>query len=223
MNILGRNLALLLGTLVVNACAEKAPLYQEKLVYNAIGASDSLGVGAFPLSDGYTFRIQDELKDQGRNVALFHIGIPGANTDIIANAAKTAAERGVSAELATIWVGANDLVSGVPVETFALDLHNLLSAVQEDMQAYVILANIPPLPEFPSFIEDPSPEVTEDRVAQYNTVIKNQALARGIPIVDLSNDTIDGHLVNDFDGLHPDDDGHERLAQLFMKMIRPVL
>jgi len=221
--MLGRMVSLLVVMLMISACAEKMPLGHDKLVYNAVGSSDSLGVGAFPLADGYTFRIQDELKDQGRNVALFHIGIPGANTDLIANAAKTAADRGVSAELATIWVGANDLVNGVPVETFALDLHHLLVAVQEDMEAYVVLANIPSLPDLPSFIEAPLPEVTEERVARFNTVIKNQATARGIPIVDLSEAGIDGHLVNDFDGLHPDDDGHERLAKLFMNAIRPAL
>jgi len=214
---------LLLATLVLSGCSEKAPLGQEKFVYNAIGTSDSLGVGAFPLADGYTFRIQDGLKDQGRNVALFHIGLPGANTDIIANAVQTAVDNGLEAELATVWVGANDLINGVPVETFALDLHTLLSSVQEEMNAYVIVANIPSLPDLPSFIEEPLPEVTADRVDQYNTVIKNQARARGIPIVDLAGDAISGHLVNDFDGIHPDDDGHERLAKLFMNKIRPML
>ncbi len=214
---------LLLATFVLSGCSEKAPLGHEKLVYNAIGTSDSLGVGAFPLADGYTFRIQDELRAQGRNVALFHIGLPGANTDIIANAVQSAVDNGLEVELATVWVGANDLINGVPVETFALNLHNLLSSVQEELNAYIILANIPSLPDLPSFIEEPLPEVTADRVDQYNTVIRNQANARGISVVDLTDDAISAHLVHDFDGLHPDDDGHERLAMLFMNMIRPML
>lgn len=223
MNLPSRILFLLLGALVMSGCSEKAPLAHEKLVYNAIGTSDSLGVGAFPLADGYTFRIQDELKDQGRNVALFHIALPGANTDLVASAVQTAVDSGLNAELATVWVGANDLINGVPVETFALDLDSLLTSVQEEMEAYVILANIPSLPDLPSFVEEPLPEVTAERVDKYNTVIENQAKARGIPVVDLADDTIDGHLVNDFDGIHPDDDGHERLAKLFMNIIRPVL
>lgn len=223
MNLPSRILFLLLGALVTSGCSEKAPLGHEKLVYNAIGTSDSLGVGAFPLADGYTFRIQDELKDQGRNVALFHIALPGANTDLVASAVQTAVDSGLNAELATVWVGANDLINGVPVETFALDLDSLLTSVQEEMEAYVILANIPSLPDLPSFVEEPLPEVTAERVDKYNTVIENQAQARGIPVVDLADDTIDGHLVNDFDGIHPDDDGHERLAKLFMNIIRPVL
>ena len=214
---------ILLGGLVLSGCGGKAPLEREKFVYSAIGGSASLGVGAFPLSDGYTFRIQDELKDQGRNVALFHIGLPGANTDIIASAVETAADNGMEAELATVWVGAHDLINGVPVETFALALHSLLSSVQDEMEAYVILANIPSLPDLPNFIEEPLPEVNAERVDQFNTVIKNQASARDIPVVDLANDAIIGNLVNDFDGIHPDDEGHERLSMLFMNMIRPLL
>lgn len=50
--MLGRMVSLLVVTLMMSACAEKAPLGQDKLVYNAIGTSDSLGVGAFPLADG---------------------------------------------------------------------------------------------------------------------------------------------------------------------------
>lgn len=214
---------LLLSALVLGGCGKNAPLGHEKFVYNAIGASDILGVGAFPLTDGYTFRIQDELKDQGRNVALFHIGLPSANTDIIANAVQMAANNGLRAELATVWVGTNDLVNGVPAETFALHLHHLLSSVQEEMGAYVVLANIPSLPDLPSFIEKSLPEVTTDRVDQFNAVIKNQATARGISVVDLTEDTIGGNLVSDFDGVHPDDDGHERLAKLFLNKIRPML
>ena len=217
------SLFLMLGALLVSGCTPKGPLGHDKIVYSAIGTSDSLGVGAFPLSDGYTFRIQDELKDQGRIVALFHIGVPGANTDIIANAAETAADSGFTAELVTIWVGPNDLVNGVPVETFSANLYDLLATVQDEMEAYVILANIPSIPDLPSFIEEPQPEVTAERVERFNTVIRNQAAAREIPIVDLADDTIHEYLLSDFDGVHPDDDGHERLAKLFMNVIRPQL
>lgn len=218
----GFSLILLLGVLVMNGCSN-APLGHDKFVYNAIGASDALGVGAFPLANGYTFRIQEELRDQGRNVALVPIGVPAANTDIIANAVEAAVDNGLSAELATVWVGANDLINGVPAETFALELDALLSSLQDDMDAYVVLASLPSLPDLPSFIGEPLPEVTNERVRQYNSIIESQAAAREIPVVNLGDDAIEAHLVSDFDGFHPDDEGHERLAKLFMNIIRPVL
>ncbi|MGI9500506.1 MAG: SGNH/GDSL hydrolase family protein [Geminicoccaceae bacterium] len=216
-------LLLVLGAFVMSGCSKPPPLGHEKLVYHAIGSSDTLGVGAFPLSNGYTFRIQDELKDQGRNVALFQISIPAANTDIIADAVQTAADNGSNAELATVWVGANDLINGVPVESFAAELEALLSSLQDDMEAYVIVANLPLLPDLPGFAEEPIPEVTHERVRQFNTVIEEKAAERQIPVIDLTGDAIDSHLVNDFDGIHPDDDGHERMAKLFMNYIRPAL
>ena len=223
MTLSGRTLLLIFGMLALAGCSDKGPLGDEKIVYSAIGSSDSLGVGAFPLADGYTFRIQDELKDQGKNVALFPIAIPGANTDLVVNAVQSAVDKGFDAELATVWVGANDLINGVPVESFALDLNTLLGTVQDDMKAYVILANVPSLPDLQSFVDQPTPEVTEERVSQYNAVIRNQARARGIPVIDLTDESINGRLVSDFDGIHPDDDGHERIAKMFMTVIRPEL
>ena len=213
----------LAAALIVTGCVEKPPLHHQGFLYSAIGASDVFGVGAFPLANGYTFRIQSELQDQGRNVSLFEVGIPGANTDIIADAVGRAAGNGLRTEFATLWVGANDLINGVPLETFALDLHRLLTVLQERMGAYVVIANLPALQSLPDFVTDPVPEVTEGRVLQFNAVISAQAATRGIPVVNLADDAILDHLVVDFDGLHPDDEGHERMAKLFMNVIRPVL
>jgi lysophospholipase L1-like esterase len=213
----------LLGVLLAQACSSKPPLHHEDLLYSAVGTSGILGVGAFPLSDGYTFRIQSAFRDRGRNVSMVQIGVPGANTDIVSDAVAKAADKGLEAEFATVWVGANDLVSGVPVETFAAELKALLGVLQNDMDAYVVIANLPPMHNFPNFIEEPVPEVTEQRVTQFNAVITAQAVEFGMPVVDLADDALGARLVVDFDGLHPDDEGHERLAKLFMNAIRPVL
>lgn len=212
-----------LGVLLVQACSSKPPLHHQDLLYSAVGTSGILGVGAFPLSDGYTFRVQSDLRERGRNVSMVQIGVPGANTDIVSDAVAKAADRGLGVEFATVWVGANDLVSGVPIETFAAELKALLTMLQNDLDAYVVIANLPPMQNFPNFIEEPNPEVTEQRVTQFNAVIAAQAIELGIPVVDLADDGLSTHLVVDFDGLHPDDEGHERLAKLFMNVIRPVL
>lgn len=213
----------ILAALLVQACSNKPPLHHQDFLYSAVGTSGILGVGAFPLADGYTFRIQNELRGKGRNVTQVQIGIPSANTDIVTDAVAKAADKGLEAEFATVWVGANDLISGVPVETFASELKTLLNLLQNDMDAYVVIANLPSLQTFPNFIAEPIPEVTEQRVLQYNAVITAQAIELGIPVVDLVDDALSAHLVVDFDGLHPDDEGHERLAKLFLNRIRPVL
>jgi lysophospholipase L1-like esterase len=211
------------AALLLHGCSNKPPLHHDDFLYGAVGTGGILGVGAFPLSNGYTFRIRSELQDQGRNAGLLQIGIPGANTDIIVHAVRKAADSGLEIELATVWVGANDLVNGVPADDFAADFDALLTLLQDEMGAYVVVANLPPLQTFPNFVEEPVPEVTEQRLAQYNGAINGQAVVRGIPVVNLVDDAIRAHLVVDFDGLHPDDEGHERLANLFMALIRPAL
>jgi lysophospholipase L1-like esterase len=220
---LGLKSTAFLGLLLLQACGDKPPLYHQDLLYSSVGTSGILGVGAFPLSDGDSFRIQRDLRERGRTVSLVQIGVPGANTDIVADAVAKAADNGMAVEFATVWVGANDLVNGLPVETFATELKALLTTLQDDMDAYVVIANLPPMQDFPNFIGDPVPEVTEQRVKQFNAVIASQAIELGIPVVDLADGALSAHLVVDFDGLHPDDDGHERLAKLFMNVIRPVL
>jgi lysophospholipase L1-like esterase len=212
-----------LGVLLVQACSSKPPLHHQDLLYSAVGTSGILGVGAFPLSDGCIFRIQSDLRERGRNVSLVQIGAPGTNTDIVSDAVAKAADKGLEVEFATVWVGANDLVRGVPIETLAAGLKALLTMLQNDMDAYVVIANLPPMPNFPNFIEAPNSEITAQRVTQYNTVIAAQAIELGIPVVDLADDARITHLVIDFDGFHPDDEGHERLAKLFINVIRPVL
>lgn len=214
---------LFLLALVVGGCADKPPLHHEEFLYSSVGTGGMLGVGAFPLTNGYTFRIQSELKDRGRNVSLFQIGIPGANTDIVADAVGKAADRGLTTEFATVWVGANDLINGVPAQTFSDELHRLLTYLQDDMGAFVIIANLPALQAFPKFTEEPVPEVSNQRVSQFNAIITSQAVARNLPVVNLVDDAVSSNLVVDFDGLHPDDQGHERLANLFMNIIRPAL
>lgn len=207
----------------LSACGEKPPLHHEEFLYSSIGNSDVLGVGAFPLSNGYTFRIQSELRDLGRDVIHLPVGVPGMTTERVTDTVRRAVDGGLSSEFVTVWVGASDVIDGVPIETFSQALKELLFLLQDEMEAYVIIANLPPMHSFPSLVEEPQPEVTEQRIGQFNAIIDTEALARGIPLIDLSEGTLSDHLVVDFDGLHPDDEGHERLAKLFMNAIRPEL
>lgn len=207
----------------LSACGGKPPLHHEEFLYSSVGNSDVLGVGAFPLSNGYTFRIQSELRDLGRDVIHLPVGVPGTNTDRITETVRKAVDGGLTSEFATVWVGASDVIDGVPVETFSESFKELLFLLQDEMEAYVIIANLPPMHTFSGLVEEPQPEVTEQRIGQFNAIINSDARERGIPVIDLADGALSDHLVVDFDGLHPDDEGHERLAKLFMNAIRPEL
>jgi hypothetical protein len=71
----------LLGALVIGLGACASAPEPDRLVYLAIGASDAAGVGAEPLTDGYVFRIADELDERVDHVFLAPLAIPGAGTE----------------------------------------------------------------------------------------------------------------------------------------------
>lgn len=208
-------LAFLLG---LGGCAGGL-LDEDEMVYVAVGASDAFGVGAIPVTNGYVFEIRDDLEDRGRDIALVNLGIPGANTDRIDSAVRVFQRTGVTAELVTVWVGANDLIDGVEVDDFADALQELLRRLQGGMEAFVVMANLPDLTKLPRFESDPDPDVTAKRVAAFNAVITAEADERGIPLVDLLAQGIEDDLVSDIDGFHPNNAGHDRIAELFLDVI----
>ena len=120
------------------------------LVYMAIGASDALGIGASPITNGYVFRIEDALDDPNTNVQLVNVAVPDATTDTIADAVQLALQTGVEPDLVTIWVGANDLTAGIDPLQFEEDLHNLLQEF-DGSGATVAIADLPDLTQLPRF------------------------------------------------------------------------
>lgn len=194
-------------------------LDDREIVYVAVGASDAFGVGAIPITNGYVFEIDDALDDQGRDSALVNLGIPGADTDQIRPAVEIFARTGIEAQLVTVWVGNNDLIAGVEVDDFAEELDRLLDLVQDDIKGFVVIGNLPKLDQLPVFRSDPDDDVTPERVARFNEVIAAAAGERGIPIVDLFDEEVEDELVSDIDGFHPNNDGHQRLAELFLAVI----
>ncbi|MGF1476245.1 MAG: SGNH/GDSL hydrolase family protein [Geminicoccaceae bacterium] len=208
--------------LVLAGCASNA-LDEDELVYTAIGASDAFGIGAVPITDGYVFRIEDALERDGSEVALINLGIPAANTDRINGAVHIFTKTGVRANLVTVWVGANDLIDGVDVDDFEDELEELLDRVQKGMEAVVVIANIPDLTELPRFQTEPDPDVTLERVEAYNDVIEEAADDRDIPVVELFAEDIGDELVSDVDGFHPNNAGHQEIADAFLVVIRPTI
>jgi lysophospholipase L1-like esterase len=209
---------MLILALGLGGCA-RGLLDQDEMVYVAVGASDAFGVGAIPITNGYVFEIRDELENRGRDVALVNLGLPGANPDRIDNAVRIFQRTGVTADLVTVWVGANDLIAGVPVDAFADELDELLDRLQSSMEAFVVMANLPDLTDLPRFEDQPDPDVTAQRVADFNAVITAEAAERSIPLVDLFSIGIEDDLVSDLDGFHPNNEGHQRIADLFLDII----
>ncbi|HLE24815.1 MAG TPA: SGNH/GDSL hydrolase family protein [Thermodesulfobacteriota bacterium] len=196
-----------------------------EIIYVAIGASDAVGIGAIPFTNGYVFRIRDALEEESFNVELRNLGILAAELDEINEAVDMLLSEIGSGlvgnpDLITIWVGANDIISGVNPEEFESNLESVLVRLFAETTAFIVIANVPDLTQLPRFIENPSDNVTIERISAFNAIIESLAVEFDIPLVDLFAEPIDDMLVSQ-DGFHPSNEGHQRIANLFLQKILP--
>jgi len=119
--------------------------------------------------------------------------------------------------IVTIFAGANDVVDGVSADDFEKDLATTLEALSK-MDPLVAIANLPDLTQLPRYVSDPDPDVTPTGIAQYNAIIAAQAARFNMQLVNLFAQPVDPGEVAE-DGFHPSNEGHERLATLFMNVI----
>jgi lysophospholipase L1-like esterase len=220
--MLGRGLAALVIGGAVAGCAS-APEPPERIVYLAIGASDAVGIGADPVTRGYVYRITEELDDRVDLVVPANLGVPGATAEQLDDALELFFETPVEPDLVTVWTGANDVIRGEDADDFEDALDGILDRLRERTDGVIVIANIPDLTELPRFREDPDDDVTRERIEAFNEAIALQAGDYDALLVDLYGEPVEDDLVSDEDGFHPNNEGHERIAEQFLDAILPAL
>jgi acyl-CoA thioesterase-1 len=200
-----------------------SPEPPDRIVYLAIGASDAAGVGAEPLTNGYVFRIAEELDQHVNEVFLAPLAIPGANTEQLDGALELLLESEIEPGLVTVWTGANDVIRGEDADDFEDGLEDMFERLRDHTDGLIVAANIPDLTELPRFREDPDDDVTRERIEEFNEIIAERAEDHDALLVDLYSEPVEDDLVSDEDGFHPNDDGHQRIADEFLDVILPAL
>ncbi len=204
------SLALLLSGCVAAAPATAPP------VYLALGASDSVGVGAAnPARDGWVPQLQQRLPPGTR---LVNLGVSGAKiADAVQQQLPVAAEQ--HPDLVTIWLAVNDFNARVPLDRYERDLDRLLTAVQATQPRRVLIGNIPALEQVPVYsVADMSRPQLQAEVARWNEVIARQAARHGATLVDLHSSWTELASHPEYvsgDGFHPSAAGYQRLADVF--------
>ena len=195
----------------------------EAINYAALGASDVVGVGATPLTNGYVYLIEDSVEQEsGEGVALENLGIPGAQIAQIKNIEVEILKRSAQPDLITLSTGANDLIAGDDVVSFEADLRAVVSELRAiSPSAVIAVSNLPDLTKLPKFQDNPDRDVTEARVRAYNAAIARQAAGSNALLVDLYSVPLQDSFVSDVDGFHPSDAGHQAIANAFMAVLRP--
>lgn len=193
--------------------------------YTALGASDAVGIGATPLTNGYVYLIEDSIEQQrDEGVDLVNLGIPGADVGTIRQVSIEIMKRSATPDLVTLSTGANDVIQGSGVASFEEDLKRLLSDLRSIAPSSTIaISTIPNITEVTRFKERPDPDVTTSRLASFNTAIVRQAAAYNALLVDLYSVPLSDSLVNEVDGFHPSDEGHRTIANQFLAVLAPYI
>ena len=193
------------------------------LDYVALGASDTTGVGATPITNGYAYLIEEGLEQAGKQTDLDNFGIPGAEIGDIDNL-EVQLLKISKPGLITLSTGANDLVDGDPVDGFESDLRGLFEKLRDiSPDATIAVANIPDITKAKRFVDEPEANVTTARIQGYNNAIARQSQAYGALLVDLYSEPLDDSLFSDQDGYHPSDRGHRAIANKFLEILLPII
>ncbi len=184
-----------------------------------MGASDAVGVGTFPLTNGYVYKISAGLEQRASDVDLYNLGVSGKRISYFESTELPEAIT-LQPDIVTMWAGPNDITHGTEVSTFEASLYTILAQLQTQTTALVVISNIPDMTVLPRFLLDPDEDVTVNRVNAFNRIISQQAAMFDVPVVDIYSDGYSSDWNNvSIDGFHPSTAGHKKLAELFLEVI----
>jgi acyl-CoA thioesterase I len=232
---------LVTGCTAPTAAAPTAAPVPREVVYAAIGASETYGIGA---NDRYREAWPQVFYNDvlPPSAVLYNYGIPGATT---AQALRDEVPSAVAARptVATVWLNVNDLIQGVSPQAYGVQLRQLVHALRRGGQTRVLVANTPDLRQLPAYQAClPNPPAagppcvipsglvpTPDRVAAavdgYNAVIAQVVKDEGATLVDLhSHDALMAQHPEwlSSDGFHPNGLGYIAVARVFEDAYRRV-
>jgi lysophospholipase L1-like esterase len=214
-----RAVSIVLVSLFVSSCAGVQLERKIEFVYLALGTSDVIGLGATPLTEGYIYLINQDLQQRIPGTFLITLGLPGARIDGVNQQVRLAKHFRGEADLATVWVGANDLVHGDDPSHFQSELRQVLRTLQNSVSTIVVIANLPDLTQLAAFRANPHLAVTLERVKAFNHAIEVEAPYVNASIVNVFDESSPEDFVFDEDGFHPTKAGHRRMANVFRKVI----
>jgi lysophospholipase L1-like esterase len=199
------------------------------IVYAAIGASETAGIGAQdPRSQAWPMVFYDTALP--RSAVMYIFGVPYETTEA-ALTGELPSALAVEATLVTVWLNVDDLVAGVSAADYETRLGELVHALRRAGLARVLVANTPYLDHLPLYLKClsgaagcpftgpvPGPADLNAAVDAYNAAIARVVQREGATLVDLhaEGEVPDQH--PDWvsaDGFHPNAAGYAQVAARF--------
>ena len=193
-------------------------------LYVAVGASDAVGVGARrPRREAWPRLVHRQAFAEARFVNLSVSGATVASA--LAEQAPRAAR--LRPDIVTVWLVVNDIVAGVPVDTYEARLDELVGRLRRGGATRVVVANCPYLDRLPAYLlwrsvgVLPDPIEANRIVDTYNAAIGRAVERHGATLVDLRAAGLAARRAGTepglfaADGFHPSTAGHRALAAAF--------
>jgi len=187
--------------------------------YVAIGASDTVGVGASdPRTGSWPARVAAQLPAGADYVNLGVSGSLAAQ----AKSEQLPTALGLQPQLVTVWLAVNDLNASVSTTDYTSALRSVIEPLVSQTTARVFVGNVPDLRPVPAYAgTDLAALLT--RITAYNAAIAAiaQAFPGRVTVVDLftGSGPLVGTMTVSADGFHPSDAGYELIADRFVKAI----
>jgi lysophospholipase L1-like esterase len=193
-----------------DASVEAAP---KPITYVAVGASDTVGVGAgVPEFESWPAVLARKLPPGSK---LVNLGISGSLLhQAIDQQLPVAVDAGP--DLVTVWLSVNDYIAHVPLEQYGADLDSLLGELNARTEAVVLVGNVPDLSALPI-----ASRLDLRAVDQWNQVIAEATARHQATLVDLRGtwrEVADHPEYISSDGFHPSTTGYRRLADVFYEV-----
>jgi acyl-CoA thioesterase I len=199
------------------------------VVYAAVGASDTAGIGAQdPRSQAWPTVFYETALP--RAAVMYSFGIPSETTQA-ALAVEVPAALAVRPTVVTVWLNVDDLAAGVTAADYEAQLGQLVHALRRGGAARVLLANTPYLDRLPVYLACrsgagacpfagavPAPADLNAAVDAYNAAIARVAQREGAVLVDLHAQGEVPVQHPDWvsaDGFHPNAAGYAAVAARF--------
>jgi acyl-CoA thioesterase-1 len=209
-----------LARVTLSPTVTPAPGPTAAIRYVAIGASDTVGVGASdPATGSWPARIASLLPPGS---AYVNVGVSGS----VAVQARTAQLPGAIAQQPTvvsIWLAVNDMNATIEPASFANDLGAIVDALVSGTAAKIFVGNVPDLRPVPAYKD-------ADKVALFNLITAYNAAIAGIVakhpgrVIAVDLFTGSAELVSTItvsgDGFHPSDAGYQLIADRFADAMR---
>ena len=188
--------------------------------YVAIGASDTVGVGARePAKGSWPARVAAQLVSGS---TYKNLGVSGS---LAAQARTQQSPAAIDAQptLITMWLAVNDLNGGVTSTAYRDVIDGILGELVARTEAQIFLGNVPDLRSVPAY-SGVDQAALGAQVAAYNRWIGETAAKypSRVVVVDLftgSADLVSSATVSP-DGFHPSDRGYELIAERYVAAMR---